>query len=402
LDPTATANRPSAAHPSVPTTTVWFMAASTGVIVANVYYIQPLLADIARTFGLSVTKAGFLAMLTQVGTSLGMLLFVPLGDTKERRSLITVLLISAAISLAFIATARNAVWLALACFVVGAMGSSVHLFLPFAAHLAAPHERGRVVGTVFSGILLGILLARTFSGIVGAHLGWRAVYAIAAVLMMCIAILVQFTLPHSKPAVDLPYLSLLRSTVNLIRIHPQLRESAFLGASLFCCFSAFWTTLVFLLETPPYHYGSQAAGLFGLVGAAGAAGAPLVGRFSDKHGPRFAVGAALLTVFASYVVLWGTGRTLAGLIVGVLLMDVGVQAGHVANQTRIYSLAPDARSRLNMFYMVCYFAGGAAGSFLGAYAWRLRGWSGVCAFCLAVMLVALLRFSAARATKKVS
>ncbi len=395
MDPTATANRAPAAQPSVPAVTVWFMAASTGVIVANVYYIQPLLADIARTFGLSVTKAGFVAMLTQVGTSLGMLLFVPLGDTKERRSLITVLLVCAAISLAFVATARNAVWLAVACFVVGAMGSSVHLFLPFAAHLAAPHERGRVVGTVFSGILLGILLARTFSGIVGAHLGWRAVYAIAAVMILCIAILVQFMLPHSKPAVELPYFALLKSTVNLIRTYPQLRESAFLGASLFCCFSAFWTTLVFLLETPPYHYGSQAAGLFGLVGAAGAAGAPLVGRFSDKHGPRFAVGAALLTVFASYVILWGTGKTLAGLIVGVLLMDVGVQAGHVANQTRVYSLAPDARSRLNMFYMVCYFAGGAAGSFLGAYAWRLRGWSSVCEFCLAVMLIALVRFAAA-------
>jgi predicted MFS family arabinose efflux permease len=391
-------NRALSAHPPVPAMTVWFMAVSTGVIVANIYYIQPLLADIARTFGLSVTKVGFIAMLTQVGTSLGMLLFVPLGDTKERRALISTLLIVAAVALAFVATARNAVWLALACFVVGAMGSSVHLFLPFAAHLAAPEERGRVVGSIFSGILLGILLARTFSGTVGAHLGWRAVYGIAAALMLCIAILVQFLLPRSKPVVELPYLSLLRSTVNLIRIHPELRESAFLGASFFCCFSAFWTTLVFLLGTPPYHYGSQAAGLFGLVGAAGAAGAPIVGRLSDKHGPRFAVGAALLAVFASYLVLWGSGKTLVGLIVGVLLMDVGVQAGHVANQTRIYSLAPDARSRLNMFYMVCYFAGGATGSFLGAYAWRLCGWSGVCAFCLGVMLIALLRFSAGSAS----
>jgi len=374
------------------------MAVSTGVIVANIYYIQPLLADIARTFGLTVTTAGFIAMLTQVGTALGMLLFVPLGDTKERRSLITTLLIVAALALVLVATARNAVWLALACFLVGAMGSSVHLFLPFAAHLAAPEERGRVVGSIFSGILLGILLARTFSGTVGAHLGWRAVYGIASALMLCVAILVQFLLPRSKPVAELPYLSLLRSTVNLIRIHPELRESAFLGAALFCCFSAFWTTLVFLLETPPYHYGSQAAGLFGLVGAAGAAGAPLVGRFSDKHGPRFAVGAALLAVFASYLVLWGSGKTLVGLIVGVVLMDVGVQAGHVANQTRIYSLAPDSRSRLNMFYMVCYFVGGAAGSFLGAYAWRIHGWTGVCVFCLGVLLIALLRFYAGRAT----
>jgi predicted MFS family arabinose efflux permease len=291
---------PSSAPASVRSATIWFMAASTGIIVANIYYIQPLLADIARTFGLTVTKVGFVAMLTQVGTALGMLLFVPLGDTRERRSLITVLLIAATVALVFTATARNAVWLAAASFAVGMMASTVHLFVPFAAHLAPPRERGRVVGSVFSGVLLGILLARTFSGIVGAHLGWRSVYGIAAVMMLCVAVLIQFLLPRSEPALELSYFSLLHSTIDLIRSHKELRESAFLGACLFCCFSAFWTTLIFLLETPPYHYGSQAAGLFGLVGAAGAAGAPLVGRLADKHGARFAVGLALLAVFVSY------------------------------------------------------------------------------------------------------
>lgn len=372
------------------------MAASTGIIVANNYYIQPLLADIARTFGLSVTKIGFVAMLAQIGTSLGMLLFVPLGDTKERRGLINLMLVAAAAALVLVATARNGVWLALACFVLGALCSSVHLFVPFAAHLAPPEQRGRVVGSVFSGILLGILLARTFSGSVGAYLGWRWVYGIGAVLMLCVAALVRFFLPRSKPDLELSYFSLLVSTLELIRKHPELRESALMGASCFCCFSAFWTTLVFFLGTPPYHYGSQAAGLFGLVGAAGAAGAPLVGRLADKHGPRFAVGASLLVILVSYFVLWGTGKTLAGLIVGVLLMDVGVQASHVANQARIYSLDPHARNRLNMFYMVCYFAGGAAGSLLGAYSWRVRGWAGVCVLCLAVMTLALLKFAAGR------
>jgi len=390
-------DRSSFTPSSLSSITVWFMAASTGVIVANIYYIQPLLADIARAFGLTVTKVGLIAMLTQIGTSLGMLLFVPLGDTRERRSLITVLLIVATTGLVLMALARNAVWLALASFVVGMMGASVHLFVPFAAHLAPPRERGRVVGSIFSGILLGILLARTFSGSVGAHLGWRSVYGIAAAMMLCVAILVQFMLPRSKPAVELSYFSLLRSTIDLIRSHRELREAAFLGACLFCCFSAFWTTLIFLLETPPYHYGSQVAGLFGLVGAAGAAGAPLFGRLADKRGPRFAVGLALLAVLVSYVLLWITGRALPGLIAGVLLLDLGTQAGHIANQTRIYALAADARSRLNMFYMVCYFVGGALGSLFGAYAWRLRGWPGVCAFCLAVMLLAMLRFAAGRA-----
>ena len=239
----------STAPTRLPGLTVWFMAASTGVIIASMYYIQPLLAEVARTFHLSVIKIGFVAMLAQVGTSLGMLLFVPLGDTKERRSLITVLLVVATIALTLIAMSQNAVWLAIACFVLGMTGSSVHIFVPFAAHLAPPEQRGRVVGSVFSGILMGILLARTFSGSIGAHLGWRAVYAIAAVLMLCVAILVQFLLPHSKPTLKLSYVSLLKSTVELVRTNPALRESAFFGATFFSCFAAFWTTLVFFLET---------------------------------------------------------------------------------------------------------------------------------------------------------
>jgi predicted MFS family arabinose efflux permease len=374
---------------------VWFMAASTGVVVANIYYIQPLLAIIARVFGLSSTEAGAIAMTSQIGTCLGMLLFVPLGDSHERRSLITWMLAGAVIALGLTAVARNGLWLALACFGVGMMGATVHLFVPFAAHLAPAQERGRVVGSVFSGILLGVLLARTFSGFVGAHLGWRAVYAIAAVLMLFVCGFVQFFLPRSEPTAQLPYFSLLKSTVTLVREHAALRESALFGASAFCCFSAFWTTLVFLLEQAPYHYRypAQAAGLLGLVGAAGAAGAPVVGRLADKRGARFTIGFSLILLFVSYVVLGLTGKVLIGLIAGVLLMDFGTQACHVSNQTRIYGLAADARSRLNMFYMVCYFAGGAAGSILGAYSWKLYGWGGVCGFCALVVALMLVKFT---------
>jgi predicted MFS family arabinose efflux permease len=375
------------------------MAASTGIVCANIYYIQPLLAVIARRFSLSSTEAGAIAMLTQVGTCLGMLLFVPLGDSHERRSLITWMLGGAVVALALTASAQNALWLAAACFVVGLMGSTVHLFVPFAAHLAAPQERGRVVGSVFSGILLGVLLARTFSGFVGTHLGWRSVYVIAAALVFCVAIFIQFFLPRSEPTVRLPYLALLKSTITLAREHPALRESALFGASAFCCFSAFWTTLAFLLERPPYHYGAQAAGLLGLVGAAGAAGAPIVGRLADKHGARFTIGFALIMLIVSYALLWLVGKILVGLILGVLLMDFGTQACHVSNQTRIYGLVAEARSRLNMFYMVCYFAGGATGSILGAFCWRLYGWPGVCGFCLLVLSLALAKFAFSRITE---
>lgn len=379
-------------QPPVRRATVWFMAASTGVVVANIYYIQPLLAIVARTFGLTSTGAGVIAMLTQVGTCLGMLLFVPLGDSHERRSLISWMLCGAVVALVLTAMARTGLWLALACFGVGMMGATVHLFVPFAAHLAPPKERGRVVGTVFSGILLGVLLARTFSGAVGAHLGWRAVYWIAAALVVVVAIFVQFFLPSSEPTVRLPYMSLLKSTVDLVREHAALRESALFGAAAFCCFSAFWTTLVFLLGLPPYHYGAEAAGLLGLVGAAGAAGAPVIGRLADKHGARFTIGFSLVLQLISYIALGLFGKILIGLIAGVLLMDFGTQSCHVSNQTRIYGLAPDARSRVNMFYMVCYFAGGALGSILGAYSWRLYKWPGVCGFCVVVMAAMLAKF----------
>jgi predicted MFS family arabinose efflux permease len=375
-------------------TTVWFMAASTGIVVANIYYIQPLLGIIAHAFGLTTTGAGAIAMTTQVGTCFGMLLFVPLGDSHERRSLITWMLAGATIALVLTALARNALWLALASFGIGLMAATVHVFVPFAAHLAPPKDRGRVVGTVFSGILLGVLLARTFSGFVGAHLGWRAVYGIAALLILLVCVFVQFFLPRSEPTARLPYFSLLKSTLTLVREHAALRESALFGSAAFCCFSAFWTTLVFLLERTPYHYRypAQAAGLFGLVGAAGAAGAPFIGRLADRRGARHTIGFSLILLLVSYIILGIAGKLLLGLIVGVLLMDFGTQACHVSNQTRIYGLVPDARSRLNMFYMVCYFAGGAVGSILGAYAWKLYGWTGVCVFCSLVVVLMLLKF----------
>jgi predicted MFS family arabinose efflux permease len=378
-------------------TTVWFMAISVGVIVANIYYAQPLLADIARTFRLSVTQAGAVAMLSQAGSALGMFLFVPLGDVRERRSLISILLLGATVSLVLVAIAINALWLMVASVALGATAAVVHVFLPFAAHLAPPDRRGRVVGTVMSGLLVGILLARTFSGFLGARFGWRAVYAIAAGMMLLLLIFVQFLLPRSEPTVRLSYAGLLRSIAHLFREHQALRESALLGATFFCAFSAFWTTLIFLLENPPYHYGSQVAGLFGLVGMTGALGAPLVGRFADRRGPRPAIGIALVLVFLSYLILIAFGKSLVGLIVGVVLLDFAVQCGHVSNQTRIYGLVPEARSRLNTVYMVFYFAGGAVGSVLGAWSWRLAGWSGVCCLGLSAMAFGLLFF--ARSTR---
>jgi len=369
------------------------MALSVGVIVANIYYVQPLLAAMARTFSVSASMIGLVAMLTQVGTAIGMLIFVPLGDSRDRRAVLTALLLGACVALCGVATAQNLIWISIASFAVGACGAAVHVIVPFAAQLAPENSRGRVLGTVFSGLLIGILLARTFSGVVASFFGWRSVYVIAAFVMLALMLLLRARLPKVAPQSDLRWPALMRSLVDLVRDHPALRESAFLGAALLCVFSAFWTTLVFLLQTPPYHYGSSVAGLFGLVGASGALCAPLVGRFSDRRGPRFTIFLALLTTLASFVLLGVFGKVMAGLIAGVILLDVGVQSGHVANQTRIYALDANARSRLNTVYMFCYFSGGSIGSWLGAICWEYKGWPAVCAFGVAVLVVALAVFA---------
>jgi predicted MFS family arabinose efflux permease len=368
------------------------MALSVGVIVANIYYVQPLLAAMAHTFSVSVSMIGLVAMLTQVGTAIGMLIFVPLGDSHDRRALLTALLLGACVALCGVATAQNLVWISIASFAVGLCGAAVHVIVPFAAQLAPESSRGRVLGTVFSGLLIGILLARTFSGVVASFFGWRSVYFIAAVGILALMMLLRARLPKVAPQSNLRWPALMRSLVDLVRDHPALRESAFLGAALLCVFSAFWTTLVFLLQTPPYHYGSSVAGLFGLVGAAGALCAPLVGRFADRRGPQFTILLALVTTVASFLLLGVLGKVMAGLIAGVILLDIGVQSGHVANQTRIYALDANARSRLNTVYMFCYFTGGSIGSWVGAICWAYKGWWAVCAFSLAVLAIALLVF----------
>jgi predicted MFS family arabinose efflux permease len=325
-------------------------------------------------------------MLTQFGAALGMLLFVPLGDTKERRRLIVGLLVAESVCLAAVASAQNFAWLALASLGVGITTATVHVIVPFATHLASPARRGATVGAILGGLLFGILLARTFSGLLGAWVGWRAIYWLASGLMLVLAVAIRTGLPESQPELQIKWLNLIRSALALIHDQPVLREATALGAIFFCSFSAFWTTLVFFLETPPYHYGSGVAGLFGLVGAAGAVCAPFIGRMADRYGARRNLLASLIVTLVSFVVLYEFGRHMAGLIAGVVLLDIGVQAGHVSNQTRIYGLLPEARSRLNMVYMVGYFSAGALGSYAGSVLWQRFGWAGVCGLgCLLLL-----------------
>lgn len=357
---------------------VFLLALSAGVMVANMYYMQPLFFAIAREFRVSAPGMGAVAMVSQFGTACGMFFFVPLGDNHERRRLITLLMLATTVSLVLVASATTIFWVALASFGVGLTAALVHVVIPYAAHLSLPSERGRTVGFVLAGLLSGIVLARVCSGLLCAWMGWRAIYWVAAALSLSVAIFFRAKLPASGPVALLSWRQLIRSTLTLARKQPVLREAAILGAAFFSAYSAFWATLVFFLEKPPYHYGAATAGLFGLAGAAGAIAAPAVGHLADKRGARRSILGALLVTLLSFAVLYWFGHFLVGLIIGAALLDLGVQSGHVSNQARIYALVPEARSRLNMVYMVCYFAAGAIGSLAGSILWKYFGWGGVC------------------------
>lgn len=369
------------------------MAIASGIGIANLYYNQPLLAMMGRTFGASPSAMGIVSMLTQMGFATGLLLFVPLGDTMDRRRLILATLVAAAISLVSFGVATSYLWLAVASFTVGAFSVSPQMLVPFAAHLAPPERRGRAVGTVMSGLLIGILLSRTISGYVATTLGWRAMYFIAAGLMMLLAVVLARELPPSQSRARVPYRRLIASLWGLIRTEPVLRESTLSGGVLMGAFSTFWATLVFRLETPPLHYGSRAAGLFGLVGAVGAAAAVLAGRLADRTNPRVNLRIAVLVSASAFVLFYAFGDTLTGLVAGVILLDIGVQGGHITNQSRIYSLRPEARNRVNTIYMVSFFLGGATGSALAASAWQRWHWPGVCAVGLSMLAILGIQLS---------
>jgi predicted MFS family arabinose efflux permease len=368
------------------------MTLASAAAVANLYYNQPMLAEMARSMRATPRQIGWVATATQSGYALGMPLFIPLADFFERRALAIALLLSVCAGLVGAAVAPTLLWLVAASFVIGLTTVIAQIMIPFATELAAPEEQGKTIGAIMSGILTGILLARTLSGFVAAHFGWRRMYWLAAGMAAGFALLLRFQLPRTPPHSEITYPELLRSIGRLVRELPKLRQVSFVAAMLFAAFSAFWTTLVFLLETPPYHFGSQTAGLFGLVGAASAAVAPLAGRMADLRGPRFVVARALAMVIASYALFWAFGFHLWALVLGVVLLDTGVQAAQVANQSRVLALRPSARNRVNTVYMVSYFLGGSLGSWLGAWSWGRWHWSGVCAAAMCLMVLATAGF----------
>jgi predicted MFS family arabinose efflux permease len=365
--------------------------------VASLYYNQPLLSVMGLSLGQDARHIGFVAVATQVGYAAGLLFFVPLGDVAERRSLMLRMYAGVSVALLLAAFAPSLMWMILASVLIGLMASVTHVALPIAPDLVPRERRGQAIGTVMTGLLLGILLARTFAGWLSRLNGWRTVFLVAAVMNAVFLPFIYRVMPKMRPRESLTYAETMRSLWTLFRTEPLLREAGVMGGLVFASFSCFWTTLAFLLQTR-YGMGPGVAGTFGVVGAAGALAAPLAGRMSDKRGTRYVVSTAGAVLTVSYVLLWLSERAhetvsmhMLGLVIGVIVLDVGAQMMQVANQTRIFGLGAQARSRLNTIYMTLYFVGGALGSALATLAWARWQWDGVCALELLFIAAAGLR-----------
>ncbi len=357
---------------------VLLLAVTCGAAVANLYYAQPLLHTLAHVFGVSEGTAGLLITITQIGYVIGLALLVPLGDLLERRRMITLTILVTVVSLLVAAVAPSYAVFAAGLAVIGVTASVAQVIVPMSSTLASENERGRVVGTVMSGLLIGILLARTFSGLVAAAFGWRSVFVVGAAAMLILAVVLWRALPKVPPTDEMSYGGLLHSVLVLIREEPILRQRMLIGFLDFGCFSALWTSVAFLLSGPPYNYGSAVIGLFGLAGAAGATAAVGAGRLSDRGHGAITTTVALLVLLASWGLLAAGKTSVVALIAGIAVLDLGSQAAHVANQNAIYSLRPDARSRLTTAYMVAFFFGGATLSAVSAAVYSSAGWTGVC------------------------
>ena len=372
---------------------VLLLAITAGVAVASNYYAQPLLATIAHHLNAGRRTTSLLVTASQIGYALGLAAIVPLGDLLERRRLITGLLSVSAIGLLAAAFSPNLAVLVVASLIVGLTSVVAQVAVPLSASLAAEHERGLVVGTVMSGLLIGMLSARTFAGFVADYLGWRAIYVLAALLVSGLVFVLRRELPESREKDVSSYAQLMTTVWHLMRTERVLQYRSIYGACVFAGFSAFWTTAAFLLSGPPYQYTAKIIGLFGLVAISGVIASPVAGRFADRGWARFQTMAFLLCTLASWLPIALGATHLVWLVLGIILMDFGVHGTQITNQSEIYRLNPGARSRLTTAYMTTYFIGGAIGSQAGAMMYERFGWNGVCwtgAGFVAVALVALL------------
>jgi len=373
------------------------MAIGCGASVGNLYYAQPLLSAIAGDLHVGYDEAGLIVTLSQIGYAIGLLALVPLGDLLQRRRLIIRTLMITALALAGAGLAPSLGALAAAILVVGVTSVVAQILVPFAAELAPEGERGRVVGTVMSGLLAGMLLARTVAGLLAQIGTWRVAFLVAAGAMLALAQLLWKELPEVKPSSQLRYGGLMRSIVQIAREDSVIRWRSLFGAIAFACFSVLWTSISFLLSGAPFHYGPAVIGLFGLLGVAGATMATLAGRLADAGLTVAATGSLFALLACSFGLLSLGGSELTPLLAGIVLLDIAVQGIHILNQATIYSRRPESRGRVTTIYMTTYFVGGALGSAAAAAVYASYGWQGVCELGAALSVLGLLSWALQRA-----
>lgn len=376
------------------------LAVACGMIVANLYYAQPLVGPIAHALHLSPEIAGLIVTLIQIGYCVGLLLLVPLGDIVENRKLVLTLVGGCAVALLAASLATHAAVFLVAGCAIGLCSVAVQVLVPFAAHLAPEHARGRAVGNVTSGLLMGIMLARPVSSVVSDVFGWHAIFAASAVAMVLLGVVLARKLPQRQPAPGVSYAQMIGSMGHLLRTQPVLRRRAAYQASMFGVFSLFWTTTPLYLAGPAFHMSQTGIAIFALVGVAGAIAAPMAGRYADRGHSRQMTALALALGAGSFVLsrvgAEGSLLSLLSLTVAAVLLDFAVSTNLVIGQRAIFSLSDEHRSRLNGLYMAIFFVGGAIGSSVGAWAYARAGWPLASWIGFAMPALALLYFRTER------
>lgn len=374
--------------------TLWLMTIGAGLVVANNYYCQPLLGMISHELNVSEEAVSRISMFTQMGYAVGLLLIVPLGDMFKRKKIILGSFCLNILMLFSFGFGHSLSVLLASSFLIGVTSVVPQMFVPIAAQVSKPKDKDRNVGIVMSGLLIGILASRIISGWVGELLGWREMYYIAAGIIFTLGVLLFFLLPDIKPTFAGTYRNLMSSIFHFARTIPSLQLAAIRGGLALASFSVFWTTLTFHLDGAPFHAKSDVAGSLSIFGVAGALSASLVGKLSGKVNKTHLISIAILLMVVAWVVFGGAGYTYIGLIIGIILVDMGLQSTHVSNQTIVFSTHPEASNRLNAVYMTSYFIGGALGTYTGGTAWGKYGWNGVvavgmifAALCLVVHLI---------------
>jgi predicted MFS family arabinose efflux permease len=385
---------PYVAAPALPASRLLLLATGAGLTVASIYYSQPMLGVLGAELAVPESVIGFIPTLTQLGYALGLLLLAPLGDRYDRRNIIAVKSVALCLALLLGGFAPGIAMLLVASFATGLAASVAQDIVPAAATLAPEAHRGRAVGMVMTGLLLGILLSRVVSGLVAEHFGWRSMFFAAAASVALLAVAMWRSLPRFPPTTQLAYGALLGSLLDLWKRHGKLRRATLAQGLLAMGFSAFWSTLAVMLHGAPFHLGASAAGAFGLAGAAGALAAPLAGRLADRRGPEWVtrLGTGLASLFFAAMLLsplLSTQGSLWLLVVCAIGFDLGMQATLVAHQTIVYGIEPGARSRLNAILFVGMFTGMAAGAALGSLLLARWGWIAVTLLATVTSLAAL-------------